>query len=470
MSEDEIPISAEVRSFAEAIRAAGGRAVVVGGFVRDALLGIESKDVDLEVYHLDMDTLESVLRGFGEVITVGRAFGVLLVKGIDIDVSVPRRDNKVGRTHRDFRCEFDPDMSFEEAARRRDLTINAIGLDPLSGERLDPHGGVEDLRAGRLRATDAGTFSEDPLRALRVAQFLARFEMTPDERLRALCSEADLDDLPGERIWDEFRKLLLKARRPSLGLEFLRTTGLLRFFPQIEAMVGCPQDPEWHPEGDVWVHTLMVIDEAAAVRSGEPEEDLLLMYGALCHDLGKPTTTFTDEDGRIRSPNHEPEGVEPTEQLLHRLRAPTLFTKRVAALVRHHLAPAMYPRQNASPKAYRRLARRFGEVDLPLTLLEKLARADHFGRTTPDAIAREHPAGDEFLAKTAELHIEERPTPDVVLGRHLIARGLRPGRHFGPILDRCREIQDESGEQDPETILALVAAGGDFPDLANLES
>ncbi len=460
-----IPVPDQIRVFAEAIRTAGGRAIVVGGFVRDALLGIESKDCDVEVFHLDMDQLETVLGQFGEVITVGRAFGVLMIKGHDVDFSVPRVDNKVGKTHKDFRCEFDPEMTFAEAARRRDLTVNAMGYDPLTHEILDPYDGQGDLSKRVLRATDRTTFPEDPLRGLRVAQFHARFEMQPDEELMELCAQANFDDLPGERLWDEFAKLLLKSPRPSLGFEFLRESTLLRFFPELEALVETPQDPEWHPEGSVWVHTLMVVDEAALLRSGDRDEDLLLMYGAVCHDLGKPDTTFTDDNGRIRSPNHEPEGVEPTHAFLSRLRASNNFVDRVAMLVRYHLAPAMYPRQESTAKAYRRLARKFGEVDLPLTLLERVARADHFGRTTPDALAREHPYGDRFLEIIAELRIEDEPEPSVVLGRHLIQLGMRPGPHFGPILERCREIQDELGETDPKVILGKVRATNKFPEL-----
>ncbi|MEM7261742.1 MAG: HD domain-containing protein, partial [Planctomycetota bacterium] len=337
--------------------------------------------------------------------------------------------------------------------------------DPLTHEWIDPHGGREDLAVGRLRATDVTTFAEDPLRALRVAQFLARFEMEPDDELRRLCRESNFDDLPGERLWDEFEKLLLKADRPSLGLEFLREVELLRFFPELEAMVDTPQDPEWHPEGTVWEHTLMVVDEAAKVRVGDRHDDLVLMYGAVCHDVGKPATTFTDENGRIRSPNHEPEGVEPTQQFLERLRAPNDLVDQVCAVVRFHLAPALLPIQESTPRAYRRLARKCGAAGLSLALLERVARADHFGRTTEEALARVHPAGDRFLEMIEDLRIEDEPEPPVVLGRHLIARGQKPGPHFGPILERCREIQDETGGTDPEVILAAVIESGEFPSL-----
>ncbi len=458
------PVSEELLAFVGAIRNAGGRGILVGGFVRDSLLGstTKTKDLDIEVSGLGMDDLEAVLARFGEVIAIGKTFGVLRVKGHEIDFSVPRRDNKVGRGHTGFRIEFDPEMPFEEAARRRDLTINSIGFDPLERELLDPFDGVGDLRRGVLRATDPRTFAEDSLRALRVAQFSARLEMPPDDELRALCESLDLGELSGERLFEELNKLLVKAPRPSIGFEFLRETALLRFFPELQALVGVPQDPVWHPEGTVWEHTLMVVDEAARMRVGERDDDLVLMYGALCHDLGKPATTFEDEDGRIRSPNHEPEGVEPSTTFLRRLRAPNTLIDRIGVLVRYHLAPAHFSAQKASPRAYRRLARRFGAVGLPLTMLELVARADHFGRTTPDALARSFPAGEAFLAAARELEVEERAMPDVVLGRHLIARGWTPGPIFGKILDRCREVQDEAGWTEAEPILERVFAERSF--------
>jgi tRNA nucleotidyltransferase (CCA-adding enzyme) len=224
-------IDSSITDVAQAVAAAGGRAVLVGGYVRDRLLGIDSKDYDVEIYRLTPDAVADLLAGFGEIIEVGRAFGVLRVKGIDADFSLPRRDSKRGSGHRGFDVAFDPNLDFAEASRRRDLTVNSIGLDPLSGELLDPHGGRADLERGVLRATDAAHFAEDPLRGLRAAQFAARLEMAPDEALTDLCSRLDLAELAAERIFEELRKLLIKARRPSLGFEFLRRTRLLRFFP-----------------------------------------------------------------------------------------------------------------------------------------------------------------------------------------------------------------------------------------------
>ena len=473
---------------ARAVRDAGGRAVVVGGWVRDRLLGTGSKDVDIEVSGLDVERLESVLAGFGNVHAVGRAFGVFRVGGIDVDFSLPRRDSKRGPGHRGFDVTPDPSLDFAQAARRRDLTVNSIGIDPLTGEVLDPHGGRHDLERRVLRATDPERFPEDPLRGLRVVQLAARLEMAPDEELVALCRALDLGELSGERVFDEFAKLLLRAAKPSIGFRVLEDTGQLRFFPELDALRGVPQDPEWHPEGDVWVHTLMVLDAAASLRSGgtapgaqQPDgsthppaaappaeestsspgggrEDLALMLGALCHDLGKPATTER-VDGRIRSYRHDVAGVAPTRALLGRMRAPGALVDRVAALVEHHLAPALFVRNGATAKGYRRLARKLERAGVGIELLVRVARADHLGRTTADALAGRFDAGDAFLAAARAHSVEHAAPRDAVLGRHLVARGMKPGPGFAPILERCREIQDETGWTDPERILDHALTG-----------
>jgi len=443
------------RSVAEAVARKGGRALVVGGYVRDRLLGIESKDLDIEVFGLSFEELERLLSTFGDVIHIGKAFGVFRVKGIDIDFSLPRRDSKVRPGHTGFVVTYDKGMSFAEAARRRDLTINSIGLDPLTGDYLDPHGGRRDLREKRLRATDPHHFPEDPLRGLRVAGFAARFEMAPDDELKKLCSRLDFSELSAERVFGELEKLLLRSEKPSIGFELLRETALLRFFPEIQALVGVPQEPDWHPEGDVWIHTMMVLDEAAKLRTGNDEDDLALMYGALAHDFGKPATTRT-MGGRITSYEHDAKGAVLAEAFLERLRAPKELTTRVEALVRHHLAPALFHKNGATAKAYRRLARDLDASGVRPELLLTVATADHLGRTTDDAFARRFPSGEHFKKMMESLELTVEAPKDVVLGRHLIARGLSPGPEFGRILAECRDVQDETGWNDPERILDRV--------------
>ena len=450
-------IDPRIERICREVRDAGGRALLVGGCVRDELRGDPAtKDIDVEVFGLELEALQALLERHGAVIQVGRAFGVLRLKGLDADFSLPRRDSKVGAGHRGFDVACDPRMDPADAARRRDLTINAISKDPLTGEILDPLGGRADLERGVLRAANPGQFADDPLRGVRVAQFAARFEMEPDAELRELCARLDLSELPGERIGEELRKLLLRAARPSLGLRFLEQTRLLRYLPELDAMRGVPQDPEWHPEGDVWVHTLMVVDAAAGMRDGDGG-DLALMLAALCHDLGKPSTTC-EQDGRVVSPGHDRAGVEISGELLDRIRASRALTEQVGLLVRHHLAPALFVRDGATPKAYRRLARRLDAAELSMRDLWRVARANHLGRTTPEALEGVFPAGDAFLARAAELEVAEHAAVDVVRGRHLIARGLAPGRRFGEVLARCREIQDETGWDDPVRILDAALA------------
>ena len=440
----------------EAIRSAGGRPMIVGGWVRDHLLGIESKDLDIEVLGMDAATLESVLARFGKVNAIGRAFGVFKLGADATDYSLPRADSKVSPGHRGFAVEVDPGLDFAQAARRRDLTINAIGMDAVTGEIVDPHGGREDLAARRLRATDETAFSEDPLRGLRVAQLGARLAMRPDPTLVRLCRALDLSEIAGERIGEEMTKLLVRAERPSLGLAILEETELLRFMPELDALRGVEQDPQWHPEGDVWTHTLMVVDEAAKLRTGTAD-DLVLMLGALCHDLGKPATT-EHVDGRVRARAHEEAGVAPTETLLERWRMRKATSKQVQALVAYHLAPAVYPKNRAKRPAYKRLVRKLAAAGTTPEMLERVARADQMGRTTEEALTGRFDAGAQFLERAREKEIVRDAANDAVKGRHLIAEGMTPGPAFRTILDRCREVQDETGWTDPKAILARARA------------
>ena len=437
------------------MRDAGGRALLVGGQVRDRLLDRPSADVDVEVFGLSLGKTESILRAHGPTRTVGRSFGVLRIDGLDADFSLPRRDNKTGPGHRGFAVEIAPDLDFPEAARRRDFRINSMGFDPLTGEVLDPHGGRADLAANRLRVTDPAHFADDPLRGLRAAQFAARFELEPDRELVALAARLDLGELAAERVFAEVRKLLLLGVRPAVGFELLRRTGLVRFFPEIEALIGVAQDPRWHPEGDVWTHTMLALDQGAALR-GEDADAEAFMFAVLCHDFGKPLVTRG-----LRSPGHDRAGVAPARRFLNRLRAPQRLVDRVCALVHDHLAPAWFVQREAGPKAYRRLARRLDAAGADLALLARVATADHLGRTTPAALAGEFPQGRTFLERARAALPDLTPSGPVVQGRHLLARGFAPGPQMGRVLAACREIQDETGWSDPERILARALAAGD---------
>ena len=218
---------------AELLKTAGGRALLVGGCVRDGLLGIPAKDVDMEVYGLNADEVERTLKKTFRLDTVGRAFGVFIIKGHDIDLALPRRESKSGPKHTDFVVTGDPSMSPKEAASRRDFTVNAISIDPLTDELLDPYDGVIDLKARHLRHVSAA-FSEDPLRVLRGMQFIARFDLEATPETIALCRELSPEHLPSERLWEEWKKLILKGAQPSKGLLFLQACNWLQYFPEIE--------------------------------------------------------------------------------------------------------------------------------------------------------------------------------------------------------------------------------------------
>jgi tRNA nucleotidyltransferase (CCA-adding enzyme) len=431
----------------------GGLPLVVGGAVRDALLGRPShKDVDIEVHGISQRDLVSALVNLGlEADEVGASFGVVKVKGMAVDFSLPRRDSKTGTGHKGFEVSVDPEMGVAEACRRRDLTVNSMAYDPLARVLHDPFHGLEDMEAMVLRPTDEGLFLDDPLRALRAAQFLSRLDgFKASGLLSVICAKADLRDLSGERVFEEMQKLLLGSR-PSVGLEFMRFTGMLLFFPELQALVGCEQDPEWHPEGDVWTHTCMAADQAR-----ELSEDLIVLWAVLCHDLGKPPTT-TFEDGKFRSRGHEEAGVAPTRALLSRMRAPNALVEAVCALVSCHLAPAMWcGKSKAGPGAYRRLARKLSEAGTDLEVLYLVSKADHFGRTTQDAVRREFPSGDEFLGKARVLKVDLCAEDDVVMGRHLLERGMRPSPGLGAALRKCREVQYETGLKDATEIIRIA--------------
>jgi tRNA nucleotidyltransferase (CCA-adding enzyme) len=422
---------------AEAVSASGGRALIVGGWVRDRLMGRPSKDIDIEVYGLPPERLRPVLERFGSVNIVGESFTVYKVAGID--VALPRRESKTGRGHRGFAVTGDATLTPADAARRRDFTVNAIAWDPLTGEYIDPHHGRDDLHARVLRAVDPRTFPEDSLRVLRAIQFAARFDLALDPGTAELCRRIPLDDLPAERIWGEVEKLLLQAERPSTGFALALELGVIdRLFPELKALVGCPQEPDWHPEGDVWVHTLMVIDQARTrIADLDRPQQVTVMLGAVLHDAGKPPTTAVI-DGRIRSMDHEQAGVEPASAVLDRLNIHTMsgydVRRHVLGIVAHHLKPLAFSKTDppAGPGAFRRLAQK---VDLEL--LARVAKSDCLGRTGDFECS----GIDWFSQRARALGVEHAAPEPLVKGRHLIAIGMTPGPEMGEVLRRIYERQ-----------------------------
>jgi len=428
-----------------AVRDAGGRALLVGGCVRDALMGAQPKDWDLEVYGVAPERLREILDQFGPVNVVGEAFTVYKL-GSDVDVSLPRRERKSGRGHRAFVIEGDPLMDVTEATRRRDFTINAILQDPITSEIIDPFDGRGDLERGVLRAVSRDTFAEDSLRVLRAAQFAARFEFGIDPHTVELCRAIDLSDLPAERIWGELEKLLLRAQQPSIGLDWFQKLGVLdQLFPEINVLRGVPQDPEWHPEGDVFVHTKLTVDRARELIEGlSYPRQVTVMVAALAHDFGKPATTGFVE-GRLRSRGHEAAGVPPTESFLSRINIHTIdgynVRNQVISLVREHLKPGEFfkKRDEVGDGAFRRLARRC-EPDL----LYRVAKADSLGRNAswvPQEKWYGSEAQDWFIERARQLDVAQRAPEPLLLGRHLLRLGVAPGPRIGEITRAVYEMQ-----------------------------
>lgn len=443
---------AAVRDIASLVRTAGGRALMVGGSVRDLLMGSGAvKDIDLEVYGLAPTALEALIGTKYPFDPCGLSFGVLKLQHLDIDVSLPRRESKRGVGHRGFLIDSDPTLSVREAASRRDFTINAMYYDPLDGTFEDPYDGATDLAQRVLRHVSP-KFAEDPLRVLRGMQFIARFDLTAAPEMVALCQTMEIEGLAPERLFEEWAKFLTKGRALGRGLEFLRVTGWVRHFPELARLIGCRQDPAWHPEGDVWEHTKLCLDAFARHRLGDRAEDLLVGLAVLCHDFGKPATTATDpRTGRIRSLGHDEKGVAPTLSFLRRLTNEERLLKEVPPLVQCHMQPFALWKSKCGDAAIRRLALKVVRIDRLLRVCE----ADDEGRL-PELVATSS-GGEEraWLAAQAErLRVAAAAPKPILMGRHLMAMGLKPSVQFKRWLDRAFEAQLDGAFSDLDGALA----------------
>ncbi len=437
--------------------AAIGRPRLVGGCVRDWLLGLPSDDFDIEVAGTDFADLHRVLQPFGATDVVGRSFGVikLHLKGRCYDISLPRRESKTGAGHRGFAVEPDPTLSDADAAARRDFTINAIAYDPFAKTLIDPHGGERDLRDRILRHTSPA-FMEDPLRVLRAFQLAARLDLQLAPETAALCRQihATGRELPVERIWGEWAKWAEKATHPSRGLAVLKETGWITHFPEIAALDGCPQEPDWHPEGDAFVHTAHCCDALAALpewQAAPPRRRRLLMLAVLAHDFGKPATTArTERRGQLRwtSNGHESAGVAPTESFLERIGAPLDHAPFITPLVAHHLVHHHGQDDHFSDNQLRRLARKLHPATLDDLCLVMLA--DARGRPPLDSTDSEKLIAT-LRERATELALQDAAPKPILQGRHLIEHGLRPGPAFSTILDAAFEAQLDGAFHDSET-------------------
>ena len=409
----------------------GGRAFYVGGFVRDKILGIDNKDVDMEVHGIKPEELLDILTEVGEPLSYGRSFGIYSLRGHDIDVAMPRRERAIGKGHRDFEVLLDPFIGTEAAARRRDFTINAIMEDVLTGELVDHFGGMQDLKKGIIRHIDTETFVEDPLRVFRGAQFASRFGFSVADETLELCRGMDLSSLSRERVEDELKKALLKGKKPSIFFEVLRRAGGLdAWFPELKALIGLEQDPKFHPEGDVWTHTMEVLDRAAAYRS-VAEKPYAFMLLALTHDFGKALTT-EKINGRIHSYDHEIKGLTLIEEFLRRITKEKDVISYVLNMVPLHMKPNVAAASKSAVKVTNRM---FDRAEAPVDLI-------YFAMSDKPVMSGDNPfTGDpDFLFERYKIYKETLAKP-YVTGRDLVEAGLEPGEYFAEVLAYAHKLR-----------------------------
>jgi tRNA nucleotidyltransferase (CCA-adding enzyme) len=444
------------------MHAADYRALVVGGAVRDALLGGQPKDFDIEVYGIAYDQLAGILARHGRVDLVGKSFGVVKLVtrenqgGHEYDFSVPRRDSKFGLGHRDFQATFDPAITAREAASRRDFTINAMAYDPVADELLDFFGGEDDLKNRVLRATSEA-FADDPLRVLRGMQFACRFDLTLEPGTAVMCRTIvdHYATIARERVADEFMKWALKSSRPGRIAEYLAASGWEVHFPEIARLAGVPQDPHWHPEGDVGTHTMFVVDAAARISARDNvsgDDRAVLIFAALAHDFAKATTTMLRErEGKMRwtSWGHEADGGPMARTFLERIGIKSAVVDRVVPMIENHLASSSIGRE-VTPRAVRRLAMRLAPATIADLL--RLIEADYSGRPPlPTGL----PEGAMRIREMAEAQaVDHGPQAPLILGRHVMPYfGDQPGKHIGEVTAAAYEAQADGAFSNQEEAL-----------------
>lgn len=421
------------REIAKAVDAKGGAVYYVGGFVRDKLCGKPNKDIDVEVHGVTPEQLKSILAELGEIHTQGASFGVYNLKGYDIDIAQPRTEMSTGRGHKDFETYVDPFIGVEKAAMRRDFTMNAVMQNVLTGEIVDPFGGQTDIKNHVIRHVNDATFVDDPLRVFRAAQFAARFgyELAPETS--ELIKTMDVSALPKERVYAEMEKAMLKSEKPSVFFNVLKDTDQLHtWFPELERLIDCKQDPVYHPEGDAYNHTMAVLDNAVAYRD-KTDKPVYFMIAALCHDFGKPAVTSVGKDGRIHSYGHGEAGIPVIHTFLDRLNNDTSLRAYVLDVAGNHMKPHEVFNHGSAIKSTNHM---FDEIKnrqdiVYLAVVDSMGKGENY-----QARAMEE---QSFLSERLSIY-EERAKMPMVSGRDLITMGMLPSTEFSEILKNARKM------------------------------
>lgn len=448
-----LPLFGNITTIVQALSASGGRALLVGGAVRDVLREVEVKDLDIEVHGMQIEQVEAILKRFGHVRTVGKQFGVLKIDGIDVDWSIPRSDS-AGRKPK---VTLNPYMSIQDAFSRRDLTINAMGIDLITFKLEDPFNGQKDLENNILRAPDPEKFKEDPLRFFRVMQFVGRLEMYPDHELNELCKKMDLSEIAQERIYGEFEKLFTKSQRPSLAIQWLQDSGRLKeILPELYATIGIAQEPSWHPEGDVFEHTKQSMDAAAQKEYATKDEKFLMVCALLCHDLGKAVTT-QEVDGKIRALKHDIKGMALSYALLGRITGKNDIKDVVKKMVKYHMTPGQFIKNHAGHKAYKRLAQKL-HPELNCKQLALLAVCDKAGRNPAKGAPFSdvmYPDIQKFLDEAEKYGVLLQPEAPILMGKDVLDF-IPPGPKMGRALSLAYKLQITKGITDKEELKIAV--------------
>ncbi len=419
------------KEIAKLVKENGGRTFYVGGYVRDKLLNIENKDVDIEVHGISEDTLYKILKSLGTPLAYGSSFGVYSLSGYNIDIALPRSEKLIGKKHTDFRIDVDPFIGYKNACKRRDITINALMMDVLTGEILDYYSGINDLNNKIIRYVDKDSFVEDPLRVLRVAQFAARLQFEVDEDTIDLCKNIDLSYLSRERIEEELRKALLKANKPSIFFDVLNKMNQLSYwFKEVEDLINIKQDPIYHPEGDVYIHTMQVLDRCAKYRDVVSDAYSFMLLG-LTHDFGK-TITSEEIDGRIHAYNHEIDGIPIVEAFLKRISNRKDVIKYVKNMVTMHMEPNKKANNHSSIKSTNKMFYNcISPKDLIYFSICDSGKTDNLN----------------FLNERYKIY-EEIINKPYVTGNDLIKAGIKPNEDFHKLLEYATKLRLANVDKD----------------------
>lgn len=455
----------------------GGSSFYVGGYVRDDILGIPNKDIDIEIHNIEPNVLENILKQFGNIEkrTVGNNFGIYNINRFNLDISLPRKEMAIGKGHKDFDIIVDPYLSLKESAKRRDFTTNALMKNILTGEIIDYYGGLDDLKKGIIRHIDDNTFAEDPLRVLRACQFAARFDFDIATETIELCKNMDISTLPKERVAGELTKALIKGNKPSIFFNSLYEMKQTEWFKEVFDLKDVKQDTVYHPEGDVYEHTMSVIDEASTLFPtgiDNPDRYLPFMLSALCHDFGKLNTTKINNKGRICAINHEKTGIPLANDFLDRIYNNKGFTRYVDNMIEFHMKAHSCFNNKAKIKSTNLL---FDKLLYPTDFIH-LAYADSIGHNIQKLDNKQF---NMFLGKAMReneflinryFNYKDRKSQPHITANNLIELGLKPSPLYKEILNKAwnlhlkgvnkenvlKQVADTLNGQDKRVLLDLI--------------